>query len=64
MIIFDSLASSILNDGSTDTQSLEIAKAYTLKDPRFTLFDKKNRGQASARNVGIEYYNWYRYLQC
>ena len=28
-----------------------------MKDPRFTLFDKKNRGLSSARNVGIEYYN-------
>lgn len=47
----------LVNDGSTDKNSLNIAKEYTLKDKRITLFDKKNGGQSTARNVGIEYFN-------
>ncbi|SUW96977.1 glycosyl transferase, group 2 family protein [Campylobacter jejuni subsp. doylei] len=47
----------LVNDGSTDENSLNIAKEYTLKDKRFILFDKKNGGQSSARNVGIEYFS-------
>ncbi|HEG3340323.1 glycosyltransferase family 2 protein [Campylobacter jejuni] len=47
----------LVNDGSTDNNSLNIAKEYTLKDKRITLFDKKNGGQSSARNVGIEYFS-------
>ncbi|EAJ5919657.1 glycosyltransferase family 2 protein, partial [Campylobacter jejuni] len=47
----------LVNDGSTDENSLNIAKEYTLKDKRITLFDKKNGGLSSARNVGIEYFN-------
>ncbi|HEC1774073.1 TPA: glycosyltransferase family 2 protein, partial [Campylobacter lari] len=47
----------LVNDGSTDENSLNIAKEYTLKDKRITLFDKKNGGQSSARNVGIEYFS-------
>ncbi|MFH5335062.1 glycosyltransferase [Campylobacter coli] len=47
----------LVNDGSTDENSLSIAKEYTLKDKRITLFDKKNGGQSSARNVGIEYFS-------
>ncbi|EAI7225305.1 glycosyltransferase family 2 protein, partial [Campylobacter coli] len=34
----------LVNDGSTDENSLNIAKEYTLKDTRITLFDKKNGG--------------------
>ncbi|HEC1484319.1 TPA: glycosyltransferase family 2 protein, partial [Campylobacter jejuni] len=45
----------LVNDGSTDENSLSIAKEYTLKDKRFILFDKENGGLSSARNVGIEY---------
>ncbi|EGA1126586.1 glycosyltransferase family 2 protein, partial [Campylobacter jejuni] len=30
---------------------------YTLKDKRIILFDKKNGGLSSARNVGIEYFS-------
>ncbi|MBX2683255.1 glycosyltransferase family 2 protein, partial [Campylobacter lari] len=41
---------------STDENSLNIAKEYTLKDKRITLFDKKNGGLSSARNVGIEFF--------
>ncbi|HED5353629.1 TPA: glycosyltransferase family 2 protein [Campylobacter jejuni] len=47
----------LVNDGSTDESSLNIAKEYTLKDKRITLFDKKNGGLSSARNVGIEYFS-------
>ncbi|MBZ7964877.1 glycosyltransferase family 2 protein, partial [Campylobacter sp. 2457A] len=41
----------LVNDGSTDENSLNIAKEYTLKDERFILFDKKNGGISSARNL-------------
>ncbi|EOI0579333.1 glycosyltransferase family 2 protein, partial [Campylobacter jejuni] len=47
----------LVNDGSTDKNSLNIAKEYTLKDERITLFHKKNGGLSSARNVGIEYFS-------
>ncbi|EIJ4040464.1 glycosyltransferase family 2 protein [Campylobacter jejuni] len=47
----------LVNDGSTDKHSLNIAKEHTLKDKRITLFDKKNGGLSSARNVGIEYFS-------
>ncbi|EAH6869476.1 glycosyltransferase family 2 protein [Campylobacter lari] len=47
----------LVNDGSTDENSFNIAKEYTLKDKRITLFDKKNGGQSTARNVGIEYFS-------
>ncbi|HEH5660128.1 TPA: glycosyltransferase [Campylobacter jejuni] len=47
----------LVNDGSTDENSLNIAKEYTLKDKRITLFDKKNGGLSTARNVGIEYFS-------
>ncbi|EAK0822931.1 glycosyltransferase family 2 protein [Campylobacter lari] len=47
----------LVNDGSTDENSLNIAKEYTLKDKRIILFDKKNGGLSSARNVGVEYFS-------
>ncbi len=47
----------LVNDGSTDEKSLNIAKEYTLKDKRIILFDKKNGGLSSARNLGIEYFS-------
>ncbi|EJY9634559.1 glycosyltransferase family 2 protein, partial [Campylobacter jejuni] len=47
----------LVNDGSTDENSLNIAKEYTLKDKRIILFDKKNGGLSSARNLGIEYFS-------
>lgn len=46
----------LVNDGSTDN-SLNIAKEYALKDDRFIIFDIKNSGQSTARNVGIEYFS-------
>ncbi|HEB9419078.1 TPA: glycosyltransferase family 2 protein [Campylobacter coli] len=47
----------LVNDGSTDENSLSIAKEYTLKDERITLFDKENGGLSSARNTGIEFFH-------
>ncbi|ECP7275633.1 glycosyltransferase [Campylobacter jejuni] len=46
----------LVNDGSTDKNSFEIAKKYALKDQRITLFDKENGGLSSARNTGLEYF--------
>ncbi|WP_337216111.1 glycosyltransferase family 2 protein [Campylobacter sp. 2457A] len=46
----------LVNDGSTD-DSLNIAKKYVSKDKRIILFDKKNKGQSEARNVGIDYFS-------
>ena len=45
----------LVDDGSTDKESVEIAKEYVQRDLRFVLFIKENGGQGSARNVGIEY---------
>ena len=45
----------IVDDGSED-QSAQIAKEYCIKNPDlFTYFYKKNGGQGSARNYGLEY---------
>lgn len=46
----------LVNDGSTDS-SLNIAKEYAKNDPRFTIINKQNGGQSSARNIGIEYFS-------
>lgn len=46
----------LVNDGSTDENSLKIAKEYTLKDKRIALFDKENGGLSSARNTGIKFF--------
>lgn len=42
----------LVNDGSKD-QSLSICRQLAEKDPRIRVFDKKNGGASSARNVGI-----------
>ena len=42
----------LVNDGSTDN-SLEICKYYSKKDNRIYVIDKKNGGQSSARNRGL-----------
>ncbi|HEF1257564.1 TPA: glycosyltransferase family 2 protein [Campylobacter coli] len=47
----------LINDGSTDENSFNIAKEYTLKDERFILFDKENGGQSIARNIGINFFS-------
>lgn len=43
----------LVNDGSTDS-SLEICNKYKKQDDRIIVIDKKNSGQAEARNVGLE----------
>ena len=45
-----------VNDGSTD-ESREIIENYQKKDNRILLYNKKNGGQASARNLGLKYAN-------
>lgn len=47
----------LINDGSSDENSLNIAKEYALKDKRIVLIDKENGGQSTARNVGIDFLN-------
>ncbi len=42
----------VVNDGSTD-QSQSIIKKYASQDKRVKLINKKNGGQASARNLGL-----------
>ncbi|MGN1480071.1 MAG: glycosyltransferase [Acutalibacteraceae bacterium] len=42
-----------VNDGSTDS-TLDIIKEYAEKDSRIIFIDKKNGGQASARNMGLD----------
>lgn len=42
----------MINDGSTDN-SEKIIKEYQKKDKRIVLFNKKNGGQSSARNLGL-----------
>lgn len=46
----------LIDDGSNDN-SLNIAKNYALDDERIVIITKQNGGQASARNVGIEFFN-------
>ena len=48
---FKDLEIIIVNDGSTDN-SEKIIKNY--KDPRIKLINKKNGGQSSARNIGLD----------
>lgn len=43
----------LVDDGSTD-DSLQICKEYEKKDERVRVFHKKNGGQGSARNLGLD----------
>lgn len=45
----------LINDGSTDCNSFNIAKEFAKIDERIILIDKENGGLGNARNVGI---NW------
>ena len=44
----------IVDDGSTDA-SLEIAKGYEARDPRFSVISTPHRETGAARNKGLEY---------
>lgn len=43
----------IVDDGSTDT-SLKICRQYASEDKRIVVYSQENRGQASARNSGVD----------
>ncbi|SKB95966.1 Glycosyltransferase involved in cell wall bisynthesis [Soonwooa buanensis] len=43
----------LVDDGSTDS-SLEICKKYEKLDSRIIVFSQENRGQAAARNYGLQ----------
>ncbi|WP_202391519.1 glycosyltransferase family 2 protein [Helicobacter saguini] len=45
----------LVNDGSTDSNSLNIAKEYVAKYSNFTLIDKPNLGLSSSRNVALDF---------
>jgi len=46
----------IIDDGSTDPESLEILNSYRDKDPRIQVFPQgKNKGNCVARNIGIQH---------
>lgn len=44
----------LINDGSTD-HSLEICRKYTSAYNYFKLINQENKGQSSARNIGLRY---------
>lgn len=44
----------LINDGSTDN-SVAIAEQYAAQDKRIELHTQPNRGQAAARNIGLQY---------
>jgi len=43
----------LINDGSTD-RSLKLCKAFSDKDRRVKVYDRKNGGASAARNTGLE----------
>lgn len=44
----------LIDDGSTDS-SAKICRSYCQKDSRIVFLQKKNGGQATARNMGLDY---------
>ncbi len=42
----------VVNDGSTDATNA-IARAFAARDPRVTVVDQPNKGEAAARNTGV-----------
>lgn len=50
---FTNFEAIIVNDGTLDN-SIEVAKSVVKDDPRFIFLEKKNGGQASARNLGLD----------
>lgn len=49
---YDALQIILVNDGSTDN-SLAIAELYAKQDERIKVYSQLNRGQSSARNLGL-----------
>ena len=45
----------IIDDGSTDENSVKLINELSLTDPRIKVFHEKNGGVSHARNVGISY---------
>ena len=43
----------IIDDGSTNLDTLSILKKYKKEDKRFIILEQENQGQGSARNLGI-----------
>jgi len=43
----------IINDGTTDPESLSILDGYRDRDPRIRVIDQENRGPSAARNSGF-----------
>lgn len=50
---YNNLEILLINDGSTDS-SLDICNEYASKDDRIIVLNKKNGGQSSARNMGLD----------
>ena len=44
----------LIDDGSTDNSG-KICDKYALDDPRIHVYHKKNGGQSSARNLGLDH---------
>lgn len=51
---YDNFEAVLVNDGSPDN-SIGVAKQLIGDDARFIFLDKKNGGQASARNLGLDH---------
>lgn len=51
---YNNLEILLINDGSTD-KSIEICNSFAESDNRIIIIDKKNGGQSSARNVGLNH---------